>query len=123
MTSDLVSTGLPRRVAAALAYAGWWVTGVIFLFIEQRDSYVRFHAAQACVAFGAIALVVAALTGVAVTALMFMPRAFGFWAWTAGLSWLAGLGLWVVSMWNAATGRRWRIPMVAEIADRLSVAK
>jgi uncharacterized membrane protein len=121
MTSDPVSTGLPRRVAAALAYAGWWVTGAIFLFIEQRDSYVRFHAAQSCIAFGAIALVVAALTGVAATSLMFMPRVFGFWAWMAGLSWLAGLGLWVVSMWNAATERRWRIPMVAEIADRFSV--
>jgi uncharacterized membrane protein len=117
--TDAVSTGLPQRVAAALAYAGWWVTGLIFLFLERRDPYVRFHAAQACVAFGAIALVVAALAGIAATSLMFMPRAFGFWIWVAGLSWAASLGLWVVSMWYAATGRPWRIPLAAEIADRI----
>ena len=115
--TDPTATGLPQRLSAALAYAGWWVTGVIFLFLEQRDAYVRFHAAQACVAFGAIAVVVTILSGVAATSLMFMPRAFGFWVWTAGVSWLAGLALWVLSMWNAATGRPWRIPVAARIAD------
>ena len=92
MTPDPISTiGLPRRVAAPLAYAGWWVTGVLFWFLERRDLYVRFHAAQACVAFGAIALVVTMLSGLAATSLMFMPNAFGFWVWTAGLIWVAGV--------------------------------
>jgi uncharacterized membrane protein len=95
------------------------VTGLIFLFLEQQDRYVRFHAAQACVAFGTIALVVAWLAGMAAASLMFMPRAFGFWAWSAGVGWGASLVLWVVSMWSAATGRPWRIPLAAGIADRM----
>ena len=119
MPPNTSTTGLPRRVAAPLAYAGWWVTGALFWFLERRDLFVRFHAAQACVAFGAIAVVVAALSGIAATSLMFMPGAFGFWLWTAGLIWLAGLILWFVAMWNAATGRRWRIPLAADIADRM----
>ena len=56
MTSDNTSIGLPGRVAAPLAYSGWWVTGVLFWFFERRDLYVRFHAAQALVVFGSIAL-------------------------------------------------------------------
>jgi len=120
VSSDPISTtGLPQRIAAPLAYAGWWVTGVIFWFLERRDSYVRFHAAQACVVFGAIALIVALLTGLAAISLLFMPNAFGFWLWTAGLCWLAGLALWVAAIWNAANGRVWRIPVAAEIADRM----
>jgi len=117
---DPLSTGLPPRVAATLAYAGWWVTGLVFLVLEKRDSSVRFHAAQSCVAFGAIALVLTALSVAAATALMFMPRAFVFWAWMAGVSWGASVVLWAVSMWNAATGRPWRIPVAARLADRLS---
>ena len=119
MTPDPISLGLPGRVAAPLAYAGWWVTGVLFWFLERRDLFVRFHAAQACVVFGAIALVVATLCGIAGASLLFMPNAFGFWAWTAGLIWVAGLVLWVVAIWHAANGRLWRIPVAAEIADRM----
>ena len=118
-TGDPLTTGLPPRVAAPLAYAGWWVTGVLFWLFERRDRYVRFHAAQACVAFGAIALVVTLLTAIAAASLMFMPNAFGFWMWTAAVCWIAGVVLWMVSIWNAAAGRMWRIPVVAEIADRM----
>jgi uncharacterized membrane protein len=119
MPPNSLTTGLPRHVAAPLAYAGWWVTGALFWFLERRDKFVRFHAAQACVVFGAIAVVVALLSVIAATSLMFMPDAFGFWMWSAGLIWVAGLVLWVVAIWNAATGRLWRIPIAAEIADRM----
>jgi len=119
MASERTTIGLPGRVAAPLAYSGWWVTGALIWFLERRDLYVRFHAAQACVVFGAIALAVAMLSGLAATSLVFMPGAFGFWAWAAGLIWVAGLVLWLVAIWHAATGRLWRIPVAAELADRM----
>ena len=119
MTPDPFSLNLPGRVAAPLAYAGWWITGALFWFLERRDLYVRFHAAQACVTFGIVALVVALLSGIAATSLMFMPGAFGFWVWAAGLIWLAGVVLWVAAIWHAATGRLGRIPVAASIADRM----
>ena len=91
----------------------------MFWYLERRDLFVRFHAAQACVVFGTIAFLVALLSGIAATALMFMPAAFIFWVWTAGLIWIAGLVLWLVAMWHAAAGRLWRIPVAAAIADRM----
>jgi uncharacterized membrane protein len=106
-------------VAAPLAYAGWWITGVLFWFLERRDLYVRFHAAQSCVVFGIVALVVAVLSAIAATSLLFMPNAFAFWLWTTGLIWLAGVVLWVAAIWQAATGHLWRIPVAAPIADRM----
>ena len=119
MTPDPLTLGLPGRVAAPLAYAGWWITGVLFWFLERRDLSVRFHAAQSCVVFGMVALVVALLSGITATSLMFMPGAFGFWLWLTGLIWLAGVVLWVVAIWHAATGHLWRIPVAASIADRM----
>ncbi len=119
MTPDPISLNLPGRVAAPLAYSGWWVTGVLIWFLERRDLYVRFHAAQSVIVFGAIALVVTILSALAATSLLFMPNAFRFWVWATGLIWSAGVILWLLAIWHAATGRLWRIPVAAGIADRM----
>lgn len=118
-TPDPISLGLPPRLAAPLAYAGWWITGVIFWRLERRNGYVRFHAAQSCVAFGAIAIVVAVLAGIAGASVVYNPPAVTLWSWTAAIIWGAGLVLWLVAMWHAAAGRLWRIPVAAHVADWL----
>lgn len=123
MSSDVASsTGLTPQVAAPLAYAGWWVTGLVVWLVERRDAYVRFHAAQAIAAFGLVALFIAAFGLLAVASLSFMPSAFVPFLWAAGATWVGGLVLWVVTMWKAATGAPWRIPVAAEIADRMAAA-
>jgi uncharacterized membrane protein len=104
---------------AALAYAGWWVSGVLVWLVEHRDGFVRFHAAQSIVAFGAIGAAVALLGALAAASLVFVPAAFAVWIWLTGLAWAAGIVLWVAAMWHAATGRVWRIPGAADLADRL----
>ena len=113
------STGLNPRVAAALAYSGWWVTGVIFWFLERRDRYVRFHAAQSVAAFGVIALLVLGFAGLAAASITFMPEAFTLLIAAAGVAWVVGVALWIVAMWKAASGSAWRIPVAASLADRL----
>ena len=113
------STGLAPRLAAPLAYAGWWITGFVIWFVERRDAYVRFHAAQSITAFGLIALLIGAFSVLAVASLSFLPSAFGLFIWAAALTWVSGLVLWVLSMWKAANGEAWRIPIAAELADRL----
>jgi len=121
MQAEIVSsTGLTPRVAASLAYAGWWITGALFWVLETRDPYVRFHAAQSLAAFGIIAAMIAAFATLAIASLSFLPGAFSPFVWAAMLTWGGGVILWVVAMWHAATGRVWRIPIAAELADRLS---
>ena len=113
------STGLSSRSAAALAYGGWWVTGVIVWFLERRDRVARFHAAQSVVAFGTIAFVVLAFGFLAAASLSFLPSAFTVLLGIAVFAWFAGVSLWVVSVWKAASGEEWRIPVAAGFADRL----
>lgn len=124
MTSDPIavlpsSTGLPSHVAAPLAYAGWWLTGLVFWFVERRDAYVRFHAAQSVAAFGIIAALIAGFCLMAVASLSFLPNAFTPFLWAAAGTWLAGVLLWGLSMWKAARGSAWRIPLAADLADRM----
>jgi uncharacterized membrane protein len=122
MTPDPLrsSTGLSSPVAAALAYSGWWITGGIFWWLERHDRYVRFHAAQSVIVLGAIAVVIALCVAFAVLSLSFMPSMFAIFVSVAALMWLAGVVLSGVSMWKAASGDGWRIPVAADWADRLS---
>jgi uncharacterized membrane protein len=114
------STGLSSRTAATLAYGGWWITGLIVWMLERRDRYARFHAAQAVVAFGAIALLTLALGMLALASLSFMPAMFTALAGAAIVTWLVGVALWVVSLWKAASGAAWHIPIASRFAVRLN---
>jgi len=117
--NDLSSTGLSSRTAAALAYGGWWLTGALFWVVERRDGYVRFHAAQSLAAFGLVALLIAAFGGLAAVSLSFEPAAFTPLMWAAGLTWAAGVLLWLLAIWKVASGDAWRIPLASRLADRL----
>ena len=119
-TAALTSTGLTPRTAATLAYLSWWVSGFVFWVIEREDRFVRFHAAQALVAFGALSLLIAALLTLAAASLSFLPSAFTVFLTAAGVIWVAGLGLWLVSMWKAANGEAFRFPLAARWADRIN---
>ena len=113
------STGLSPRVAGPLAYAGWWVTGVILWSVERRDRAIRFHAAQSVGAFGVIAAAVAGVGALGLACLSVLPSAFLGFRWASGLTWGIGVLVWIVAMYKAATGHAWRIPVAADLADRL----
>ena len=119
MTDPVSSTGLASRTAAALAYGGWWVTGLVIWSLERRDPFARFHAAQAMIAFGAIALVILFFGFLAAASLSFLPAAFTALIGVAIFAWVLGVALWAVSLWKAANGQEWRIPIAAGVADRL----
>lgn len=119
MTERPSSTGLGSRTAAALAYGGWWVTGLVIWLLERHDRFARFHAAQSLVAFGAIAFLILAFGFLAAAALSFLPSAFTVLLGAAIGAWVLGVALWVVSLWKAANGEDWRIPIAAGFADRL----
>ena len=114
------STGLPPRLAAALAYAGWWVTGALLWLVERRDPFVRFHAAQSLVVFGVAAVAIAGFMGLALAALQFLPSAFSMFLGAAGVTAVAAVLLWLVAVTQAIRGVRWRIPMLGALAEKLA---
>lgn len=116
------STGLSTNTAAVLAYAGWWVTGAIFWFVERRDDVVRFHAVQATIAFGALAVIIALSGMLAMVSLSFLPWGFSIFATVAAVTWVTGVVLWLVSLWKVSSGDEWRMPLAATLADRLLTA-
>jgi len=111
------TTGLSTRTASVLSYLGWWVTGLIFWGIERQDHVVLFHAVQSTVAFGVLGLAIAAFGLLALLMLSFAPAGFTFFLGVAFVLWIASLVLWLVALWKASQGKRWRIPLASRVAD------
>ncbi len=104
------ASGLQENLAGCLCYALGWLTGIIFLLIDRRP-FVRFHAAQSIVVFGALTI----LRFVLVFG-FFGGRYFGFFSFVGLLSLLVSLATlvaWLTLMTLAikANGMRsrWRV--------------
>ena len=113
------SQQMHENVAGLLCYVLAWVTGIIFYFIDKRP-YVRFHASQSIVLFGGLQIIYFVLSGF--LGLSFLAGGFaGF-----GLAWLlygvldlVAFILWILLMIKAYQGERFRVPVAADIAEKI----
>jgi len=102
------SSGLEENVAGLLCYVGLWVSGLIFLLLEPKNKFVRFHAAQSIIVFG------------------FLNVVSVFFFWIPFIGWLAGglaIALWIVLMVRAYQGVLYKLPVAGDIADSLAGTK
>jgi uncharacterized membrane protein len=100
------TTGLQENIAGMLCYAGWWVTGVLFLVLEPNNKNIKFHAWQSILSFGAFFIAALILT--------IIP-----YIWFIGvILWIAGVILWIYLMYSTYQGRKIILPVVGPIAQR-----
>ena len=101
------STGLSANVAGLLCYVLGWITGIIFIVLEKKSTYVRFHAWQSIMTFGVLT--------VAQLVLRWIP----FVGWLLNI--LIGIlmfVLWLILIIQAGTGKMWKIPGAGDWAER-----
>jgi uncharacterized membrane protein len=110
---------MAENVAGALCYALGWITGLIFFFIDKRP-FVRFHAAQSIVVFGALHIITI-IIGMIFGMSLFAGGVTGFSVGGA-LYYLIGLiefVLWIVLMIKAYQGQKFRVPVAADVAESI----
>jgi uncharacterized membrane protein len=108
-TGERSSTGLEANVAGLLCYVLGVITGIVFLVIERQSTFVRFHAVQSTVTFGAI-LVIQLFSG-------FIPLVGNAVVFVLGpLSFV----LWILLMVKAFQGERFKLPVMGDIAEQHS---
>ena len=110
--SDLAGTektasGLDPNVAAALSYALGWITGILFLLTEPANTFVRFHAMQSTIVFGALSvacvlLQMIPLLGMLIAVVIVIP--------------LSAV-LWLLLMFKAYQGERFKLPFAGDMAE------
>jgi uncharacterized membrane protein len=101
------STGMSANVAGLLCYVLTWVTGIIFVVLEKKSTFVKFHAWQSIMTFGVLT--------VAELILAWIP----FVGWI--LSILIGIlmfVLWIILMIQAGTGKMWKVPWAGDWAEK-----
>ncbi len=101
------STGLEENIAGLLCYVLGWVSGLVFILIEKENKFVRFHAMQSIIVFGALTI--------ASFILGWVPVIGGF---LTGVLWLLGVVLWIVLMVKAYQGTRYKLPLSGELAEK-----
>ena len=107
MTKEVIAFGLPRNTAAALAYVFSWISGLVFLMVEKNNAYVRFHAMQSLMFFGALTVIVM----IPVVGWLLSPFAM-----------IVGFVGWLMSVYKAYNGEEFELPVVGKFA-RQQLAK
>src|SRR5690625_5212934 len=102
------STGLDENIAGLLCYLATFITGIIFLLIEKKSEFVRFHAMQSTVFFIGI-WIVSFITD-------FIP--FIGWMLSVLVS-LLGFIVWIVMMIKAYQKEYYKLPIVGDLSEDL----
>ena len=115
MSADKKGTNLEPNVAGLLSYVLGWITGLIFFLIED-DDFVRFHAMQSIIVFGAITVV-----NILLYILWVIPGVgWIFGTIIATLIWVFAIVLWIILMVKAYQGERFKLPIAGDLAEKYS---
>jgi len=99
------STGMQPNMEALLSYVLGFITGLIFYLVEKENKFVRFHAMQSIVVFGALFVAGVIIAFIPIINLLF---------------WLAEFILWIVLMVKAYQGEKFKLPVAGDIAEKNS---
>jgi uncharacterized membrane protein len=101
------ASGLDANVAAALAYAIGWVSGAAFLFFEEENKFVRFHAWQSIIVFGGLSLA------------WMIAFAIPIPGWFVAIFVIPPVSavLWLLLMYKAYQGERFKVPGAGDMAE------
>lgn len=99
------STGLDENVAGFLCYLLGFITGIVFLVVEKKSSFVKFHARQSTITF---------------LSLFVLFLIFGWIPIMGTLMLIFSLILWLALMIKALRGERYSLPVVGKLAEEKS---
>jgi uncharacterized membrane protein len=102
------STGLDENVAGFLCYLFGFITGIVFLVVEKKSSFVKFHAMQSTITFLSLFIISMIIGWIPIIGLLVYPI------------WILSLILWLILMIKALRGERYLLPIVGKMAEEKS---
>ena len=99
------STGLDENVAGFFCYLLGFITGIVFLLVEKKSSFVKFHAMQSTITFLGLFVILMILGMIPIIGLLAYPI------------WILSLILWLFLMIKALKGERYMLPIVGKMAE------
>ena len=99
------TAGLDENVAGFLCYLLGFITGIVFLVVEKKSRFVRFHAMQSTITFLGIFVISIILGAIPIIQLLLFPI------------WILTLVLWLILMVKALRGERYSLPIAGKMAE------
>lgn len=99
------STGLDENVAGFFCYLLGFITGIIFLVVEKKSSFVKFHAMQSTITFLSLFVISFILGWIPILGLLVYPI------------WILSLILWLLLMIKALQGEKYSLPIAGKMAE------
>jgi uncharacterized membrane protein len=99
------STGLDENVAGFFCYLLGFITGIVFLLVEKKSNFVKFHAMQSTITFLGLFVISTVLGMIPIIGLLAYPI------------WILSLILWLLLMIKALKGERYMLPIVGKMAE------
>ena len=112
------TTGLQPRTASALAYLAGPFSGALVLFAEPANPDVRFHAWQSIIGLGGLGLGILTSYVLAFVALFLSATMVSVMVSVAYVIWIVLAIVWLICLWKAWSGERWKLPLVGDYAER-----
>ena len=103
------SMGMQPNLAALLSYVAGIITGVIFYLLEKENKFVRFHAMQSILVFGAFLVANVVLAFIPIIGWSLMP-----------VLGVLQLIVWIILMVKSYQGEKIKLPIVGDIAEKNS---
>ncbi len=101
------STGLSDNVAGLLCYVLGWITGIIFVVLEKKSTFVKFHAWQSIMTFGVLTVAQLVLGWIPFVGWVLVP-----------LIGILMFVLWLILIIQAGTGKMWKVPWAGDWAEK-----
>lgn len=106
MEKNKTALGIDQNIEAVLCYVLGWLTGILFLFLEKENHFVRFHAMQSLVVFLALFVLSLVVGWIPVIGLL-SPVIF-----------LVAVILWILLMVKAFQGEMYKLPWAGDFAEK-----
>lgn len=95
-----------KNIMGALAYLLGPLTGLALLIIEPKNTFVRFHAVQSIVLFGALFILYLVLS-MSLIGLILIPFLL-----------IAQFVIWILLMWKAFNGELYGFPYIGDFTKK-----
>jgi len=108
--------GLSDNAAGAIAYITF-IPAIVFLVAEpyNKNPYVRFHAWQSIFLTGAAIAFDIVMGFVLAIFLLFAPHLYAILWNLIGLAWFV---IWLITLYNASQGKRFKLPIIGNLAEK-----
>jgi uncharacterized membrane protein len=118
-SSSASSMKMEPNKAAIFSYALGWVSGLVFLVMERKNSFVRFSAAQSFLFFGGITIlqvIIRLIGAIPFLGTILLAPILGL---IGTVVTVAALATWLFLMFQAYRGVKVKIPIVGDYAEAL----